>query len=92
MVDACDTLDGVKDGLLENPKRCHFDPNVLLCKGADGPTCLTAPQVAGWDSLTNIRLLDAVEREFGISLSVTEAMGLESVGSLVDVVHGKVAA
>jgi len=45
VVDACDTLDGVKDGLLENPKRCHFDPNVLLCKGADSPECLTAAQV-----------------------------------------------
>lgn len=45
VVDACDTLDGVKDGVLENPKRCHFEPKTLLCKGADGPECLTAPQV-----------------------------------------------
>lgn len=45
VVDACDTLDGVKDGVLDNPKRCHFDPNVLLCKGADSPECLTAAQV-----------------------------------------------
>lgn len=42
---ACDTLDGVKDGLLEDPRACKFDPNVLLCKGADGPDCLTKPQV-----------------------------------------------
>jgi feruloyl esterase len=42
----CDTLDGVKDGVIENPMRCKFDPSVLLCKGADGPDCLTAPQVA----------------------------------------------
>jgi feruloyl esterase len=41
----CDELDGVKDGLLENPQACHFDPKVLLCKGADAPDCLTAPQV-----------------------------------------------
>jgi tannase/feruloyl esterase len=44
-VEACDALDGVKDGVLENPKRCHFDPKVLQCKGADGPDCLTATQV-----------------------------------------------
>jgi len=25
--------------------RCKFDPNATLCQGADGPTCLTAPQV-----------------------------------------------
>jgi len=42
---ACDTLDGVKDGLLNDPRKCHFDPAVLLCKGADSDECLTAPQV-----------------------------------------------
>jgi feruloyl esterase len=42
---ACDALDGVKDGVIENPKVCHFDPKVLVCKGADGPNCLTPAQV-----------------------------------------------
>jgi feruloyl esterase len=42
---ACDALDGVKDGVLEDPTRCTFDPQVLECKGADGPACLTAAQV-----------------------------------------------
>jgi len=45
-LNACDALDGVKDGLIENPRRCHFDPAVIQCKDADGPGCLTAPQVA----------------------------------------------
>lgn len=45
VLDTCDALDGVRDGLIENPTRCHFDPQALLCKGADGPGCLTAPQV-----------------------------------------------
>jgi feruloyl esterase len=44
-LNACDARDGVKDGLIEDPTRCKFDPKVLLCKGADGPSCLTAPQV-----------------------------------------------
>lgn len=44
-VDACDTLDGLKDGLIGDPTRCHFDPAALLCKGEDSPSCLTAPQV-----------------------------------------------
>jgi feruloyl esterase len=43
-VAACDALDGLKDGLIDDPSRCHFDPNVLLCKGGDGPDCLTPPQ------------------------------------------------
>ena len=42
---ACDAIDGVKDGLIENPRLCHFDPAVIQCKGDDGPDCLTAPQV-----------------------------------------------
>ena len=45
VLEACDGLDGVKDGVLELPSRCHFDPKVLQCKGPDGPTCLTRPQV-----------------------------------------------
>jgi feruloyl esterase len=44
MLQACDANDGVKDGIIEDPTRCHFDPKVLLCKGADGPGCLTAAQ------------------------------------------------
>jgi feruloyl esterase len=45
-VEACDALDGLKDGLIDDPRRCHFDPAKLLCKaGVDDPTCLTAPQV-----------------------------------------------
>jgi len=43
---ACDTLDGAKDGVLENPLACTFDPGVLACKpGAASESCLTAPQV-----------------------------------------------
>lgn len=45
VLEACDALDGVKDGVLEDPTRCKFDPKVLECKGADDPGCLTAPQV-----------------------------------------------
>jgi len=43
----CDTLDGVKDGVLNNPTACRFDPKTLECKGADGPGCLTQMQVEG---------------------------------------------
>jgi Tannase and feruloyl esterase len=42
---ACDGLDGLKDGLIDDPTRCHFDAHVLACKDADGPGCLTANQV-----------------------------------------------
>jgi len=46
VVAACDGIDGVKDGIIDDPRLCHFDPGALLCKGSDDGTCLTAPQVA----------------------------------------------
>jgi feruloyl esterase len=42
---ACDAGDGIRDGLLENPERCSYDPAALQCRGADGDACLTAAQV-----------------------------------------------
>jgi feruloyl esterase len=42
---ACDSRDGVRDGLVANPERCNFDPKVLVCSGAKTEGCLTAAQV-----------------------------------------------
>jgi feruloyl esterase len=47
VLNACDALDGVRDGIIENPARCRFDPAVLLCHGDDGADCLTVAQVEG---------------------------------------------
>jgi tannase/feruloyl esterase len=45
---ACDARDGLKDGLIDRPDLCAFDPKVLTCQGADAPDCLTPRQVAAW--------------------------------------------
>jgi len=50
---ACDKNDAVADGVIENPAKCGFDPGVLLCKGDDSNTCLTAPQIASLKEIYN---------------------------------------
>ncbi len=42
---ACDALDGVKDGVIDNPAKCKFDASTLLCRGPESDSCLTQPQV-----------------------------------------------
>lgn len=45
----CDAIDGLKDGLIDDPRKCNFDParDVPACKaGADGADCLTGAQAA----------------------------------------------
>lgn len=46
---ACDSLDGVTDGVMEDPRSCtadRFNVESLLCQGGDAANCLTAEQVA----------------------------------------------
>ncbi len=45
VLNACDALDGVKDGVIENPTKCNFDYAKLACKAGDGAQCLTKGQV-----------------------------------------------
>jgi hypothetical protein len=45
----CDAIDGLKDGLIDDPRKCAFDParDVPACSaGSDGADCLTAAQAA----------------------------------------------
>ena len=47
--DKCDALDGLKDGLVENPLKCDFDParDLAKCSGdADNQDCFTSAQIA----------------------------------------------
>ena len=43
---ACDSADGVTDGVLEDPRQCTFDPAALACTPSQAPPdCLTNAQI-----------------------------------------------
>jgi feruloyl esterase len=42
---ACDANDGVKDGVIENPAQCRFDPASIRCTTGQAAGCLTDAQV-----------------------------------------------
>lgn len=44
-VAACDAIDGVKDGVVEDPKRCNYDPQALLGTSAEGCDAFTQTDV-----------------------------------------------
>jgi pimeloyl-ACP methyl ester carboxylesterase len=51
VLDKCDDLDGLKDGLIFNPEACHFDPSVLKCKAGQAAGCLPEEKVNVIDSI-----------------------------------------
>ena len=44
---SCDAVDGLEDGLIDDPRMCQFDPREQLrqCSGGDGADCFTAAQI-----------------------------------------------
>jgi hypothetical protein len=49
VMEKCDMIDGLKDGLIDDPRKCTFEParDVPACNaGTDGPDCLSAVQAA----------------------------------------------
>jgi acyl carrier protein len=50
----------------------------------------TADQIEDWDSINHVRLLIAIEREFGFEFASNEATGLRNVGALVSMIKSKI--
>jgi hypothetical protein len=71
---ACDSLDGLKDGLIQNPEVCHFNPAVVQCKGEDAADCLTEPQVQAAQKIYG----PAVNSETGAEINPGFSPGAEA--------------
>ena len=68
VLEQCDKLDGVKDGLVSDPRRCRFKPEKLSCTGKETNACLTHPQIAALKAIyTGARTSDGHKISFGFS-------------------------
>jgi acyl carrier protein len=61
-----------------------FEDETLIAK----PN-LTADDIAGWDSLTNLRLVLTVQKAFGVKFTAHEITSLNNVGELATLVQAK---
>lgn len=48
-----------------------------------------AQQIEDWDSLTHIRLVAAIEKDFGIKFGFDELRKLQNVGAMMDLIEDK---
>lgn len=76
----CDAADGVADGLVQDPRRCTFDPVKLLCALGDHSDCLTLGQIASFRAVyTGATKRDG--RTIYLGLSESDSAGDSSWGT-----------
>lgn len=64
--------------------RDFFDDDSITATPA-----LSAKDVDGWDSLTHIRVMLTIEKEFKIKFSTSEIGKMETVGDLVTIIKAR---
>jgi acyl carrier protein len=52
---------------------------------------MTAAEVPAWDSLSNINMIIAVEKAFGVKFSIKDVRSLKNVGELLELIKRKAA-
>jgi feruloyl esterase len=50
---ACDEMDGIKDGILNNPLVCDFDLSTLICEDGQVENCLSPEKISALQSIYN---------------------------------------
>lgn len=49
-----------------------------------------ANDIEGWDSLTHITILEAVQDEYGITFALDEIIEMQNVGDMIDAITRKI--
>ena len=75
--------DILKQKLTDIFRKTFFQPTLEIHEG------MTANDVEGWDSLSHINLVLAIEDEFGISLTTRDVRSMKNVGDLIQLVARK---
>ncbi|MBT5072891.1 MAG: tannase/feruloyl esterase family alpha/beta hydrolase [Kordiimonadaceae bacterium] len=71
----CDDIDGVSDGVIENPLACDFDPAVHLKNCTDGADCFTDGQISALN-----KIYDGVRNSAGDLIFPGQPFGAEAKG------------
>ena len=76
VMNKCDALDGIKDGVLNDPRQCDFDVSSLACGKATSSNCL---------SLEQVNVAKAIHGDFEVDGQVIHGtpMGAELPGNLL---------
>jgi len=73
---SCDQVDGLEDGIIDDPRKCDFDPGVLLCKGSlIKGECFTAEQVATLRKIYAVPTNDKGQKSYPYPVDVGAEMG-----------------
>ncbi len=75
--------DGIHERLTETFQFIFDDPGLQVTRAT------TADDVPGWDSLTHINLIVAIEKQFKIRFTTGEVTRLKNVGELMDLITKK---
>jgi Tannase and feruloyl esterase len=81
VLQACDTLDGVKDRVIENPATCTFDPKVMACTAGDTVSCLTPPQVEAARKMYQPVVNSRTKKEISPGLAYGSELGWATFGA-----------
>lgn len=77
------TQEEIKNGLNQLFKTVFKQPELEITPE------MTASDVEGWDSITHLDLITAVEGEFNIEINGFDVMGLQNVGDLEKLIARK---